>query len=593
MRRLSDTAAGRGLLAGAAGLALVLIGVLVAVSTWSALSEAPLPAASTLGRSARIVVTDSALWAGHVPSRTVTRLALPAGTPAWRTAVSCEPATLALAADRIYVACFDTGEVVALDAASGAVVTRRIVGHGTFGVLAAGRLYVTLAHDDAIVSLRPDSLAEIARAVTAREPRGIALKDGRLYVVHQPDAALRVFDPKTLAPLAAVEIGQQAGVAESVTPHPATDRVYVPHERLNVTNLARKFDDTVFPVVSAIDTRDGAPVRREALALDSVDTPVGMPLAVAIDPARGRLYTANAASDDVSVVDLGIGMGVGHVVVGQRPRDLALSPDGSRLYTLDQLSNGVSVIDTFTLTVTATLTLADDPRPAAVRLGERIFTTSRPTTIARDHWMSCASCHLDGGLDGRTWLGTDEGPRNTATLRGIAGTEPLHWSGTRPDVQSFQKTFTGLMAGSGLAQSDLDALAAFVATLRPIPSPLRAADGSLTATAISGAAVFRTAGCTSCHMPSAQFTDRQPHDVGTGAAVLGVREVEGPRFKTPSLRELWLTAPYLHDGRAATLRDSIAQHSSARLSAAELADLEAFLLQLPLTDAESAALFPR
>jgi len=582
---------------GASALAFVV--VLVGVSLWSATREAPLPDPDALGRSARLVVTDASLWAGHVASRTVTRLALPGGARVWQAAVGCEPATLALSAERIYVACSDSGEVVALDAATGSVVARRTVGHGAFGILVAGRVYVTLAHDDALVSLRPDTLAEIGRAATGREPRGIALKEGRLYVVHQPDASLRVFDPRSLALVATIEIGQQAGVAESVTPHPALARVYVPHERLNVTNLARKFDDTVFPVVSAIDTREGSPVRRESLALDSVDTPVGMPIAIAIDPARGRLYTANAASDDVSVVDLGLGIGAGHVVVGQRPRDLALSPDGSRLYTLDQLSNDVTVVDTTTLAVAATLPLADDPRPAAVKLGERIFTTSRPPSVARDHWIACASCHLDGGFDGQTWLGTDEGPRNTPSLRGIRGTEPFHWSGTRENTQAFQKTFTGLMAGTGPSPAELDALAAFIDSLGPIASPVRAADGSLTAAAVAGAAVFRSAGCVSCHAPPL-FTDRLLHDVGTGAAFYDrpsgtgkLPEVRGGAFKTPPLRELWLTPPYLHDGRAATLRDAIAQHTSARLTAADLSDLEAFLLQLPLSDAEAAKLFPR
>jgi cytochrome c peroxidase len=149
------------------------------------------------------------------------------------------------------------------------------------------------------------------------------------------------------------------------------------------------------------------------------------------------------------------------------------------------------------------------------------------------------------------------------------------------------------MAGTGLTPAELDALAAFVDSLRPISSPRRTPDGALTTSAMSGAAVFQAAGCTSCHAPAARFTDRQLHDVGTGAAVLGVREIEGPRFKTPSLRELWLTAPYLHDGRAATLRDAIAMHALTALSAAQLADLDAFLLQLPLSDDEAARLFPR
>ena len=72
----------------------------------------------------------------------------------------------------------------------------------------------------------------------------------------------------------------------------------------------------------------------------------------------------------------------------------------------------------------------------------------------------------------------------------------------------------------------------------------------------------------------------------------------GPEFDTPSLRELWLTGPYLHDGRASTLRDVLTTFNDADrhgetsgLSAPELADLEAFLLILPLTDSELAELF--
>ncbi len=550
-------------------------------------------------RSARLLVEGDALWAMHAASRTVTRLALPSGDRAWHVDVRCEPATIARAAARLYVACVDTGEVVALDAASGAIVARRVIGHGAFGIVAAGPLFVSLEHDDAVVSLDPRTLAELGRAPAGHEPRGIALKDDRLYVVDLLDASLRVVDPRSLAPIGVIELGQQAGVAESVTPHPSADRVYVPHERLNVTNLARQFDNTVFPVVDAVDTREGGPVRREALALDSVDTPVGMPIAVAIDPARSRLYAVNAASDDVSVTDLANGIGVGHVVVGQRPRDLALSPDAARLYVLDQLSNDITVVDTATLAVVSTLALADDPRPTAERLGERLFTTSRPPSVARDHWISCASCHLDGGLDGQTWLGTDDGPRNTPTLRGVQATEPFHWSGTRENTQAFGETFTGLMAGTGLTPAELDALAAFVDSLRPIASPRRAPDGSLTAAAVAGTAVFRSAGCASCHMPPL-FTDRLLHDVGTGAPfhdrLTGAGKLPEPRggaFKTPPLRELWLTAPYLHDGRAPTLGDAIALHASAALSPAQLDNLAAFLLQLPLTDAEAARLFPR
>ena len=61
----------------------------------------------------------------------------------------------------------------------------------------------------------------------------------------------------------------------------------------------------------------------------------------------------------------------------------------------------------------------------------------------------------------------------------------------------------------------------------------------------------------------------------------------GPAFDTPSLRGVWHTAPYLHDGSAPTLRDVVVTHNptdrhghTSHLSEVELQDLVAFLLSL-------------
>ena len=577
-------------------------------TTTPATAPTPIPTLAALPdvprRSARIVVEGESLWAGHPASRTVTRLALPDGRRSWQTDVGCEPATLALWKPRLFFACFDSGEVVILEARTGAVVTRSWVGYGPFGLLpASGRLYLTLAHESALLALRPDTLSELSRVATGRQPRGLAYKGGRLYVVHLLDSSVKVFDIGALKVVGEVALGHQAPMAESVTPHRTLPRVFVPNQRQNVTNMARLFDTTVFPVVSSLDTDALRPIRRETLALDSVDTPVGMPIAVVLSPDGTRLYAVNAASDDVSVVDLTVGIGVGHIPVGHNPRDLALSADGGRIYTLNLVSDDITVIDTETMAALDTFPLADDPRPAIVQRGERLFLTSRPDEISRDNWMACASCHVDGGFDGRTWLGTKGGPRNTTTLRGIGDTRPLHWSADRPDVQSFQQTFKGLMAGTGLSESDLDALAKFLDGLQPLPSPLRGRDGSLSEEAVRGGGVFRRVGCAVCHAPPL-FTDRQLHDVGTGEPFHDdprsddkVPETMGPAFDTPSLRELWMTGPFLHDGRATTLRDVLTAFNpdgrhgdTAGLSDAELSDLEAFLLSLPLSRQEQVDL---
>ena len=115
----------------------------------------------------------------------------------------------------------------------------------------------------------------------------------------------------------------------------------------------------------------------------------------------------------------------------------------------------------------------------------------------------------------------------------------------------------------------------------PPPSP-----GPLSEAALRGQAIFNRAdvGCATCH-PAPLYTDQQMHDVGTATA----DERIGPEFDTPTLRGLYDSAPYFHDGSAVTLYDALTRPSpenehdlSGLLTEAEIQDLIAFLLALPI-----------
>ena len=103
-------------------------------------------------------------------------------------------------------------------------------------------------------------------------------------------------------------------------------------------------------------------------------------------------------------------------------------------------------------------------------------------------------------------------------------------------------------------QRELDALAAYVASLNEYPSsPYRNADGTLTTTVRRGREIFRRENCAACHS-GANFTDSATaglHDIGTLKPTSGSR-LGGPLLgiDTPTLRGVWTTAPYLHDGSA-------------------------------------------
>ncbi len=269
-------------------------------------------------------------------------------------------------------------------------------------------------------------------------------------------------------------------------------------------------------------------------------------------------------------------------------------------------------------------TVLEEPLPPEVLRGKRLFYGSVDPRTSRTSYLSCASCHLDEAADGLTWDFTQrgEGLRNTIPLFGRGGMAhgPVHWTGNFDEIQDFEGDIRTGQGGRGFLtdaqweagdrshplglpkaglSEELDALAAYVASLRGWPtSPFRRdGDPDWEAAVARGEALFRSSrtGCADCHVPgrytdSAFGVDGEPalHDVGTATEASGGR-LGGPLpgFDTPTLRGLWDDAPYLHDGRAPTLRDVLTPFNpedrhgrTSGLTEAELDDLITFLLAL-------------
>ncbi|MEE2828146.1 MAG: cytochrome c peroxidase, partial [Myxococcota bacterium] len=343
-------------------------------------------------------------------------------------------------------------------------------------------------------------------------------------------------------------------------------------------------------------------------------------------PLGDWIYVAMLGSETVDVLDaysfesVGSYAGLGHGVDA-----LWAAPSGDRLWVLASLSRELILVS---LEGGEGELARLDLRPGGlevlapeVLLGKQVFHRAADPRMSLDGYLSCASCHLEGSEDGRVWDFTDrgEGLRNTLTLQGSAGTGfgPIHWSGNFDEVQDFENDIRTSFAGAGfLSETDwdvaseplgepkagrsveLDALASYLGTLTAVPdSPYREADGSFSPEALAGEILFEspTLGCISCHPPP-DYTDSQwlpdgsplLHDVGTIGPGSGGRsggKLAG--LDTPSLRGLWATPPYLHDGSAATLGDVLTSANpedlhgtTSQLSEAELARLIAFLMQL-------------
>ena len=519
--------------------------------------------------------------------------------------VGRDPRILALSPDghQFYVTSQASATLTILDTRPFSIRTKLRVGPEPYGVVAdpTGHLvYVAASGADRIDVVDTELVQVVDTVPVLPRPKGLALSHDstRLYVTHFLSGTVSVLDLTNRSVLGVISTGPESNLAQRIVLHPMNDRAYLPHIRSNASNPHPLFDTTLFPVLSVIDLATNHHLLTERLDLSVVDRPVNMPFDLALSSDGQRAHIVYLGSGDMSVIELETQEVLAHLEVGDGPRGIVLTPDDRTAYVANSLSDDVSVIDLSTFEEIKRIPVTTSPLSPQLQRGKLLFISSRSTQVSRDRWMSCESCHFDGEQDGRTWLFPD-GPRNTTNLRGLAHTHPLHWSADRNEVQDFEFTIRELQAGTGLLEdphpelgppntgrsADLDALAAFVESLHPKPSPFRWTDGTLTLEAARGQAIFHRAdvGCAECHIPPL-FTDLRVHDIGTGN---GPGELLGPGFDTPSLRGVWHTAPYLHDGRAATLRDVVVTHNptdrhgqTSHLSEAELHDLVAFLRAL-------------
>jgi cytochrome c peroxidase len=236
---------------------------------------------------------------------------------------------------------------------------------------------------------------------------------------------------------------------------------------------------------------------------------------------------------------------------------------------------------------------------ARVELGQRLFFDPR---LSRGGETSCSSCHDPSRAftDGRTVAigdGGTVGTRNAPTLLGRAYGRSHFWDGraatleeqvlqpftnTREFANSHEEIERRLREGRAYQRAFADAfqgrkpsvelaalaLASFVRTLVTGDSPvdrflLLGDSAALTGVARRGFELFRgKAGCIRCHEPPL-FTDETFHNTGiawrdsvyadSGRNAVTGRYDDIGAFKTPTLRNVTLTAPYTHDGSLPTL----------------------------------------
>ena len=245
---------------------------------------------------------------------------------------------------------------------------------------------------------------------------------------------------------------------------------------------------------------------------------------------------------------------------------------------------------------------ADNPAtPDKVRLGQRLF---RERLLSRNRSIACRDCHqpkrafADGRVKAVGVYGR-RGRRSVPTLINRAWGESFFWDGRTSTLEEqvvlpiqaetemdltldeavvrlrqkrrYRKAFAAVFDREPNPDDLARALAAYVRTILAGDSPydryLFGKPDALSARELAGLRLFQgKANCSVCHS-GPMFSDERFHNTGIawrdgrwldeGRAIVTEQQEDRGKFKTPTLREVVRTAPYMHDGSLATLEDVV------------------------------------
>jgi cytochrome c peroxidase len=150
-------------------------------------------------------------------------------------------------------------------------------------------------------------------------------------------------------------------------------------------------------------------------------------------------------------------------------------------------------------------------------------------------------------------------------------------TGIRPDAETAVRAGIRHIQFAVATENQARSIDAYLKSLKPVPSPYLNAGAALE----RGRRWFQESGCAWCHL-GPHYTDLRKYDLGTGQALDAGRPLD-----TPTLVEVWRTAPYLNDGRAATIQDVLTTFNpedrhgqTSDLSPEDIEDLAAYVLSL-------------
>ncbi len=579
---------------------------------------------TTPTNSSNIVGDANNVYSVNRDSGTVTAIDAQRLSNKWEAKVGDTPTTLALGpSNRLWVAVQGSDKLVALARDTGATQATINLSYGSrpYGVVISpdsSKGLISLEGSSELVVFDPIS-ATISRTLSfpaGSTPRGIAVtgdsstafvtrfksqnSGGQLYKVNLSTLA----PPTTIAlPVDRTTVDNEdaaRGVPNylsQVVISPDGVRAVLPSKKDNIVGgmfndgTELRHDSTVRSVLNQVQLSDDSVLTGAQIDFDD-RSPAR---AAAFTPLGNYIFVALMENNAVAIVDAYSGAVKGQISdTGITPDGLYLDARRSKLFTNSFLGRSVSAHDVSGILRSSVSvaklagrvqTVQNEPLTQNVLAGKKIFYNAADVRMSRDNYMSCASCHADGGEDGMVWDFTQrgEGLRRTISLEGRRGTGhgKLHWSANFDEVQDFENDIRAFFGGTGFMTDDdfaatrdplgvdkkeglsteLDRLSDYLTSLNKFPkSAALNAQGCPTANAIAGRAVFQKENCASCHSGDTR-QDGLRHDVVTITDASGKgngQSLTDVGIDTPTLLGLWHKRPYRHNGSAATLSDVFA-----------------------------------
>ena len=553
-----------------------------------------------------------------------------------RIKVPISPSGLAISKERLYVTCAaPASSVVVIDRSQNRIIAEIQGGHTAMAPALhpnGNTLYVCNRFNNDVSVIDLKALREVKRVQVGREPVAASITpDGHYLLVANhlhhgcADAVIvassvSVIDTSCARTIKEIALPNGSGLLRSVAVSPDGKYAAVTHllSRFHVptTQVERGWINNNALTILDVEHLE----RINTVLLDELDRGAANPWDCVWTGDGKCILVTHAGTHEMSVIDApgllsrlasmpgtverGTPVNYAHAsrVAADVPNDLsfivglrrrvplpkvdrgprAVHMVGSRAFVANYFSDTLSAIDLPTLRMQS-FKLGQCVEPTLARKGESYFNDA---SICFQGWQSCASCHSsDGRVDGLNWDNLNDGignPKNVKSLLLAHATPPSMWLGVRSDATVAVRAGIRNSLFTVQPPEVAEALDAFLMSLQKIPSPyLR--NAKLTTSAARGERFFfGDARCADCH-PKSLYTDLKAHNVGTRAA----SDKATDKFDTPSLVEAWRTAPYLHDGSAATVRDVLttgnpkgAHGSVEKLTQQELSDLIEFVLSL-------------